>query len=647
MPQNEPPPAPAPRKRKRATAKTAAKRAHPPAPPPTPAPPQPSAPPVGAPQQSLPELMTTQTPESLAALSRNMAEAMARANNVFATAFLNQTRAGANIPANPDPFGVQDAMTGFWTKLASQPDTIRDAYADLWRRYAAIWEKNALTLMTGAPGEAPRDKRFKDAEWNANPAFALMRDTYLATADFMTDLIERTEGLDDQTKRKASFFIKQAMDAASPSNFLFTNPAALKALLATRGESLRKGMENFAGDLERGGGALAITQTDMSAFKLGENIATSPGKVVFRNELIELLQYAPTTDTVFEVPLLIFPPWINKFYSLDLQAKNSFIRWLVGQGHTVFVASWANPDADMAEKTFEDYMRDGVFAGLDAALAASGADRVNAVGYCIGGTLLAACLGYMAAKGDRRVQSATFFASQSDFELAGELKVFIDKAGLDYLAERIEQKGGLLDAQAMADTFNSLRANDLIWNYIVDNYYLGNKPPPFDLLYWNTDQTRMPRALHMFYLQRFYHDNAMAKNEMTLLGEPIRLGKVNIPIYMQCSKEDHIAPAPSVYRTAQLFGGPVTYMMAGSGHIAGVINPPAANKYQHWTNENLPETLEDWQAGAVEHPGSWWPHWHAWLARISGQQIAARTPGDGDLPALSDAPGEYVKVRSG
>jgi len=384
----------------------------------------------------------------------------------------------------------------------------------------------------------------------------------------------------------------------------------------------------------------------MSAFKLGENIATAPGKVVFRNDLIELLQYEPTTENVHEVPLLIFPPWINKFYILDLQPKNSMIRWLVGKGYTVFVASWVNPDAEMAERTFEDYMQDGVFAGVKAALDATGADRVNTVGYCIGGTLLAACLGYMANKGDKRIQSATFFASQSDFELAGDLKVFADKDAIEYLSDRIEQHGGLLDAQAMADTFNALRANDLIWNYIVDNYYIGNKPPPFDLLYWNSDQTRMPRALHLFYLNRFYHENAMAKNEMTLLGEPIRLAKVKTPIYMQCSKEDHIAPAPSVYRSAQLFSGPVTYTMAGSGHIAGVINPPAANKYQHWINPDLPDTLEEWTENAVEHPGSWWPHWDAWLSAQSGADVPARHPGDGELPVLGDAPGEYVKVRS-
>ncbi|NWG54674.1 MAG: class I poly(R)-hydroxyalkanoic acid synthase [Hydrogenophilaceae bacterium] len=647
--------APAKPRRKRAAAKKAqstpagapaskeAAVSAPPAPRPAAASPEPKP----APAASLPEVFAAQTPESLADLSRNIAEAMNQANSVFADAFLRHARP-TPAPQHIDPFGVGPAMAEMWSHLIMQPETVRDAFANLWKRYADIWERHALNLMMGPPegGEPVRDKRFKDPEWSTNPGFALMRDAYLATAQFFIDLVERTEGLDDAAKRKAAFFMRQAVDAASPSNFLLTNPAALRALIETRGESLKKGMENFARDLKRGGGALAITQTDMTAFKLGENIATSPGKVVFRNQLIELLQYEPTTETVHEVPLLIFPPWINKFYILDLQPKNSMIRWLVSQGHTVFVASWVNPDAEMAEATFEDYMRDGVFAAVKAVLDATGVDRVNTVGYCIGGTLLAACLGYMANKGDRRIQSATFFASQSDFELAGDLKVFADKTAIEYLSDRIDQHGGFLDAQAMADTFNALRANDLIWNYIVDNYYLGNKPPPFDLLYWNSDQTRMPRALHLFYLNRFYHENAMAKNEMTLLGEPIRLAKVKIPIYMQSSKEDHIAPAASVYRSAKLFGGPVTFTLAGSGHIAGVINPPSANKYQHWVNPKLPDTFEEWLEGAEERPGSWWPHWNDWLAKISGPDAPARHPGDGDLPVLGEAPGEYVKVRS-
>ncbi len=637
--------APRPAAKKNAPASAAAtENPAPPAPPAAPAP----APQVAPDPASLQALAQAMHPDQMSDLSRNLADAMTRANNVFATAFYDQSK-GSNDPTKIDPFDVQGATNAVWSNLAAKPDTLRDAHAQLWQSYADIWERHALKMMMGQAMEsmAPnRDKRFRDPEWSANPAFSLMRETYLATAAFITSMVDKAEGVDDDTKRKAGFFIKQAVDAASPSNFMMSNPAVLRAMIETKGQSIVQGVENFARDLKRGGGALAITQTDMNAFRLGENIATTPGKVIFRNGLIEILQYTPTTETTFEVPLLIFPPWINKFYILDLQPKNSMIRWLLAQGHTVFLASWINPDEKMAEETFEDYMRDGVFAAVQAVQDACGAPKMNTVGYCIGGTLLTATLGYMARTGDKRIQSATFFASQQDFELAGDLLVFSDDAGIRYLENRIDEKGGLLDAQAMADTFNSLRANDLIWNYVVDNYYMGRNPPPFDLLFWNSDQTRMPRALHLFYLRTFYHDNQMAEGRLELLGENIDLSLVKTPIYMQSSKEDHIAPYPSVYRGAKLFGGDVTFMMAGSGHIAGVINHPDAKKYQHWINTELPDTVEEWIDDAVEHPGSWWPHWNAWLAKRSGKQVKARIPGEGKLRVLGDAPGEYVKVRS-
>jgi polyhydroxyalkanoate synthase len=322
------------------------------------------------------------------------------------------------------------------------------------------------------------------------------------------------------------------------------------------------------------------------------------------------------------------------------------IRWLVDRGHTVFLTSWVNPDEEMAEVGFEDYMREGVYAAVDAATTAANVDRVNAVGYCVGGTLLAATLAHMAKLGDGRIQSATFFASQADFKCAGDLLVFSDEAGIKFLEDKMDQAGGVLDAKTMADTFNSLRSNDLIWNYVVDNYYIGKQPPPFDLLYWNADQTRMPKALHLFYLRKFYRDNALTEGELTLLGEKLSLEDVTIPVFMQSSKEDHIAPAQSVYNSARAFGGPVEYIVAGSGHIAGVINHPAANKYQYWTNSNLKGALEDWQAFAAEHPGSWWPYWDQWLRKLGGPDIPARTPGEGELKPLADAPGDYVRVRS-
>jgi len=636
----------APAKRRRAAKKaTAPKPVEPPVAAVTP--PPSAKPPVAAPQP-LNELMMEQTAESLSALSANLTHAMTRANQVFSTAFMDQTKDAQNW--QPDPLGMQVALNEVWSQLAHQPETLREAHAHLWERYADIWQRHTAYMLTGQqPDEGPvRDKRFRDPEWRSNPGFSMLRESYLATSAFITDLIDKTEGVDEATKRKATFFIKQAVDAASPSNFLMTNPAALRALFQTGGESLVKGVENLAKDLQRGdSGMLAISQTDLDAYKVGVNVATTPGKVVFRNRVLELLQYAPTTETVHEIPLLIFPPWINKFYILDLQPKNSMIKWLTDKGHTVFLVSWVNPDEDMGDVTFEDYAREGIYAAVDAVQKAAGVDRINTVGYCVGGTLLAATLAHMAKKGDERIQSATFFASQSDFKAAGDLLVFSDEAGIKFLEDKMDQAGGVLDAQVMADTFNSLRSNDLIWNYVVDNYYIGKQPPPFDLLYWNADQTRMPKALHLFYLRKFYRDNALSEGKLTLLGEKLSLKDVKIPIFMQSSKEDHIAPSPSVYRSARAFGGDdIEFIVAGSGHIAGVINHPDANKYQYWTNKNLAGAIEDWQAFAIEHPGSWWPYWDKWLASRSGPDVPARIPGEGELPALADAPGEYVKVRS-
>lgn len=601
----------------------------------------------GIPAAPLGEVLLSQTPVQLDQLSRTMAEVMAKANGVFSMAFQDQSSSGLTTRA--DPFDAQGALGAFWMHAAAQPEMLRTAHGDLWRRYSEIWQAHAMRLIGGPQEEAgtgPRDRRFQDPEWISNPAFSLMRETYLATADWISTLINSVEGLDEATKRKAGFFIKQAVDAASPSNFAMTNPAVLRATLQSQGANLKKGLDNLAEDLRRGGGSLSIRQTDLEAFTVGENIATTPGKVIFRNELIELIQYSPATETVFQVPLLIFPPWINKFYILDLQPKNSMIRWLVAKGHTIFVASWVNPDEKLAEKTFEDYIHDGVYAAIKAACAAAEVKQVHTVGYCIGGTLLATSMALMAKNSDARIASATFFAAQTDFELAGELKVFTDDSAIDYIEERINAKGGLLDAQAMADTFNALRSNDLIWNYIVENYYLGRKPGPFDLLFWNADQTRMPHALHMFYLRRFYRDNALAKGELVIEGHKLSLRDVKSPVFMQSSKEDHIAPFASVYRSAKGFGGPTQFLMAGSGHIAGVINHPDSKKYQHWINTSLPDTIEEWLDGAVECPGSWWPHWQNWLAEKSGAQVAARIAGAGALSALCDAPGTYVRRRS-
>jgi polyhydroxyalkanoate synthase len=593
-------------------------------------------------------MLTDAQREALETLSANLARAALTAQGAIAEAALKQADRPAAL--SPDPFHVAPALTDVLGQLTARPERLMRAQADLFSRYMDLWRSTSRRLSGEAPTPvvepARGDKRFADPDWSDNPMFDVMKQSYLLTSNWLNDLISGVEDVDPLAKRRVEFFMKALTDAFSPSNFLASNPAALREVIATKGESLVKGMENFAADLERGGGQLSISQTDFSPFKVGENIATAPGKVVFRNELIELLQFSPTTDEVYEIPLLIFPPWINKYYILDLRPENSMIRWLTGQGFTVFVASWVNPDQRLAAKTFAEYMLEGIYAGTQAVITQCQVPRINAVGYCIGGTMLSCALAHMAAKGVEPIASATFFAAQQDFTEAGDLLLFTDDAWIDDVEKKMDEAGGILSGQSMADTFNALRANDLIWSFFVNNYLLGKEPRPFDLLFWNADQTRMPKALHLFYLRQFYRDNKLAKGELAVGGVTLDLKKVTTPLYVQSSKEDHIAPYRSVYRGARLFGGPVRFMMAGSGHIAGVINAPAAKKYQHWTNPALPATVDEWIAGAVETPGSWWPDWAAWLSERSGRKIAARDPTKGPLPALEDAPGSYVKVKS-
>lgn len=625
------------------------------------APPQPQPPPSSAgpapagfpgagfaPPGFDPATFTADQRAQIEQLSMNLAKAAITAQGAIAEMALRQADRPAAL--SPDPFHVGPALTQVMSRLAAQPDRMMRAQADLFSRYLDLWQSTARRASGETPdpivSPAKGDKRFNDPDWSDNPVFDVIKQSYLLTANFLNGMVAEVDGVDPLEKRRVEFFMKMLTDAFSPSNFLASNPTALREVMSTGGASLVKGMENFQADLQRGGGSLSIAQTDYDMFKIGENVATAPGKVIFRNEIIELLQFSPSTDEVYEIPLLIFPPWINKFYIMDLRPENSLIRWLASQGFTVLVASWVNPDATLATKTFEDYMRQGIYEGVAATLKQTGVDHVNTVGYCIGGTLLSATLAHMAAKGDTSIGSATFFAAQQDFSEAGDLLLFTNEDWLKDLEQKMDEGGGVLSGQTMADTFNALRGNDLIWSFFVNNYLLGKEPKPFDLLFWNSDQTRMPKTLHTFYLRRFYGENAMAKRELTLDGVQIDLSKVKIPIYVQSSKEDHIAPARSVFKGARLFGGPTTFTMAGSGHIAGVINAPVANKYQHWTNDKLPATLEEWQAGAVETPGSWWPHWAKWLAAKSGKKIPARDPAKGPLPPLGDAPGTYVKVKS-
>ena len=586
--------------------------------------------------------------QTLETLSLNLARAAVTAQGAIAESALRQAERPAGLSA--DPFHVGPALVDVIGQLANQPQNMMRAQADLFNRYMALWSATSRKLYGEKTDPvvqpAKGDKRFNDPEWTENPVFDVMKQSYLVTSNWLNDLVTHVDGVDPMNRRRVEFFTKALTDAFAPSNFLMSNPAALRKAVETNGESILKGAENFAADLARGGGQLAISQTEQEKFKVGENVATAPGKVVFRNELFELLQFSPSTETVFEIPLLIFPPWINKYYILDLRPENSMIRWLSQQGVTVFVASWVNPAPELATRSLEDYMFDGFYEAVRQVKSQCEVEQVNTVGYCIGGTTLSCVLAHMAAEKDTSIRSATFFAAQQDFAEAGDLLMFTNEEWLRDLEARMDAAGGVLPGSAMADTFNMLRANDLIWSFFVNNYLMGKEPTPFDLLFWNSDQTRMPKTLHMQYLRRFYQDNALAKGELVAGGVRLDLGQVKIPVFVQASREDHIAPMRSVYRGAKLFGGPTQLTLAGSGHIAGVINAPVANKYQHWINPALPDTLAEWQAGAVEHPGSWWPHWLTWLGPLSGKQVPARDPTKGPLKALDDAPGTYVKVRS-
>ena len=557
----------------------------------------------------------------------------------------------ADGPPQPDPLHLTQTFMDFTARMLADPNKLAQAQMELWQQYMQLWQATAQRLMgqNVEPVVEPArgDKRFSDPAWKDEVVFDYLKQSYLLTARWLQGTVKDVDGIDAKTAQKIEFYTRQFVDALSPSNFALTNPQVVKATVESKGENLLNGLRNLLTDLERGKGKLAIRQTDMKAFKVGGNVATSPGKVVYQNQLMQLIQYAPLTAEVHEMPLLIVPPWINKFYILDLKPQNSFIKWATEAGYTVFVISWVNPDEKLTALVFEDYMKLGPLAALGAIEQATGERRVSAIGYCIGGTLMATTLAYMAARGDDRIAACTFFTAQVDFTEPGELGVFIDEEQLAGV-EQVMSKKGYLDGTEMATTFNMLRANDLIWSFVVNNYLMGKDPFPFDLLFWNADATRMPAAMHMYYLRNMYQKNLLVQpGGLVLDNVPIDLRKISIPVYIQAGKEDHIAPAKSVYKATQIFSGPVRFMLAGSGHIAGVVNPPSAKKYQHWLNEvaTNPPTLPEWQAGAVEHPGSWWNDWDRWLSEKSGAMVPARIPGAGGLPAIEDAPGSYVKVR--
>ena len=533
------------------------------------------------------------------------------------------------------------------TKMMTDPTAVARAQIDLFNQSLAVWQKTAERMFVPQAPDAdkPKDKRFKHPDWTENAIFSFVKDSYLVAAKSILSTVREIKGMDNAAARKVDFYTRQFVDALSPSNFVATNPEVLTATLESGGQNLLRGLENLLSDLGRGAGRLSITMTDMSAFRLGENIATTPGKIVYQNNLMQLIQYAPSTQAVRRRPLLIVPPWINKFYVLDLKPKNSFIKWAVDQGHTVFVISWVNPDEKLAEKSFEDYMLEGPVAALDAIERATGERRVNAVGYCLGGTLLASTAAYLAAKNDDRLASATYFVTLVDFTDVGDMAVFIDNEQLASLERRMRERG-YLEAEDMATSFNMLRANDLIWSFVINNYLLGKEQVPFDLLFWNSDSTRMPAAMHSFYLRKMYQQNLLAKpGGVTLAETPIDLSKIKIPTFILSTREDHIAPWKSTYAATHLYSGPIKFVMSAAGHMAGVISAPGS-KYGHWTNDNLPASPDEWFSGATSHQGSWWPVWDEWITRLDPDRIPAREPGGGKLSIVEDAPGSYVRVRA-
>jgi poly[(R)-3-hydroxyalkanoate] polymerase subunit PhaC len=584
------------------------------------------------------------------ALARNVARLVEESGKALAAYMKPREEGKIKSEAAEDIADMVKTIGQVLEYWLADPDRSLELQTSLGRAFlelfAVVSKRMAGEEAAPAVAPDPKDKRFTDPEWSQNQFFDFLKQLYLLSVQWAEKLVRDAE-VDEHTRQKAAFYVKQIANAIAPSNFVFTNPELLRETLDSKAENLVRGMRMLAEDIKAGRGNLKITQSEPGAFEVGRNLALTPGKVIFQNELIQLLQYEATTPEALKIPLLIVPPWINKFYILDLTPEKSFIKWCVDSGLTVFVVSWVNPDARLAKKSFEQYMREGVLAALDAVEEATGEKQIHTIGYCVGGTLLAITLAYLATKQDTRVVSATLFAAQVDFTYAGDLKVFVDEERIQQLEAHMNEQG-YLEADRMATAFNMLRSNDLVWPYVINNYMRGKTPFPFDILYWNSDATRMPAANHSFYLRNCYLNNTLAKGKMKLAGETLDLKKVTVPIYNLATREDHIAPAKSVLFGSKFFGGPVKYVLAGSGHIAGVVNPPSNRpKYQYWTGA-APRgaDVDKWLANATEHPGSWWPDWLDWIRAIGAETVPARVIGGGKFAPLEDAPGAYVKVKS-
>jgi polyhydroxyalkanoate synthase subunit PhaC len=584
------------------------------------------------------------------ALSKNVARIIEEGGKALA-AYMRPRETGRITDATSEEIvDVVRTLALVMEYWMADPKRVIELQANIGKAYFELWEMMVKRMAGETPPPVaapdPRDKRFSDPEWSSNQFFDFLKQVYLLSVKWGNDLVKETRGLDPLTQQKAEFYVRQIGNAIAPSNFLLTNPELLRETLASNADNLARGMHNLAEDIAAGGGDLRIRQSDSSQFEVGRNLAVTPGKVIYENDLMQLIQYAPSTDTVLARPLLIVPPWINKFYILDLTPEKSFIKWCVDQGFTVFCISWVNPDAHLARKSFADYMREGPLTALDVIEDVTGEKKVNTIGYCVGGTLLSITLAYMSEKQDDRIASATLFASQVDFAFSGDLKVFAaDEQQIEHVEREMAERG-YLEGKKMANAFNMMRSNDLIWPYVINNYLKGKSPFPFDLLYWNSDATRMPAANHSFYLRNCYFENKLSRGEMEVAGVRLNLKKVTVPIYNLATREDHIAPAKSVYVGSSAFGGPVKFVLSGSGHIAGVINPPSLNKYQFWTGEQPKGSdVEAWISKAQEQPGSWWPDWLAWIKDQDATMVEARVPGGGKLEPIEDAPGCYVKMR--
>ena len=548
--------------------------------------------------------------------------------------------------SNPlDPLGLVGTFTEVWSKVLEYPAKLVEAQMSLVSSGFELWQQslNKMLGLPSSPVATPpnHDERFENESWSTNVAFDFVKQAYLLTSEAMLKLLDETEGLDAKTHQRARFFTKQFIDEMSPSNFAMTNPEVIDETIRSGGQNLVKGMEHIVEDLKDNNGMPALV--DKKAFKVGENVATTPGKVVYRNNLCELIQYTPTTPRVHERPLFIIPPWINKYYILDLRPDNSFVKYAVDQGYTVFMISWKNPGPELAETTLDDYMQLGPITCARVAAEIAGTDDVNAVGYCLGGTALAMLLAYQKRKGERLVNAATFFTALVDFSEPGEIGAFLSDEGVQFLDDKM-RKRGYLDASDMAMSFNMLRSNDLIWSVAVNRYLMGKEPPQFDLLFWNCDSTRMPYAMHSYYLRNMYVENNLVKpGGISLLGEPLDLRAVDNDVYSVATADDHIALWRAVYKMTQLFSGKTTFRVGHSGHIAGIISPPGKKRSHYWSNETNPADPDRWFKESERHEGSWWGDWQKWLAARSGAEVEARVPGA--LPAetaLADAPGTYV-----